>query len=105
MLALEQNRKISKFHKRPHIGVPYDVVSQILESPCVLTFFGAIKKSRLMRDFFLKSRKSRSLHFVQALRLGAFHAGREDHHDFFHAGAVHAQNAERVTLNLDFGAR
>ena len=42
---------------------------------------------------------------MQALRLGAFHAGRENHHYFFHAGAVHAQNAERVALNLDFGAR
>ena len=51
------------------------------------------------------SRESRDLHFVECLRLGAFHAGREDHHDLFHAGAVHAQNAERVTLNLDFGAR
>ena len=46
-----------------------------------------------------------TLHFMECLRFGAFHAGREDHHDLFHAGAVHAQNAERVTLNLDFGAR
>ena len=46
-----------------------------------------------------------TLHFVQALRLEAFHAGRENHHDLFHAGAVHAQNAERIALDLDFGTR